>query len=102
MQVSETISVKMHPDLEQCVQIFRSVFITTKSKDKNCPEAIKKVSNMSRSKAIEILLLIGLNSKIDPKDSRMDTIRTFLEKGKIYKDRRWYEDLARQVMRGLK
>jgi len=46
--------------------------------------------------------MIALNSKVDPKDPRMDAIRAFLEKGKVYKDRRWYEDLARQVMRGLR
>ena len=87
------VSVTINPDLLQCVQVFRSTFLTSKD---------ERFNNMSRSRAIEILLMIALNSKVDPKDPRMDAIRTFLEKGKVYKDRRWYEDLARQIMRGLR
>jgi len=89
----ERKTINFPDNMFKCIQIFRSVFFTSKN---------KKLKNMSFSDAVRLLLLIALNSKINPKDPRMDAINDFLNRRKIYIDKRRIEDLGRQVLSGLK
>ena len=89
---SKKTTIDFDEKLYQFINTVRGVFLTS-------PD--KRINSLSFSQMVKILVVIALESNINPNDPRMETVRKMLAKEKIHIERSRLENLGRKIIRGL-